>query len=75
MSADEPYEATRPGPEERLSLAEAASGIGTFEMDLATGRWELAQQVAVLFGFAREGAPASLSEWERVIFADDVPKL
>ena len=37
--------------EERLRLAEAASGIGTFEFDLATGRWEWTPQVAVLFGF------------------------
>ena len=34
--------------EERLRLAEAASGIGTFEMDLASDQWEWAAQVAVL---------------------------
>ncbi len=60
---------------ERLRLAEAASGIGTFELDLGTGRWDLSPQVALLFGFAPQTVPPSFADWEKVIFFDDVPKL
>jgi PAS domain S-box-containing protein len=61
--------------EERLRLAEAASGIGTFEMDLASDQWEWAAQVAVLFGFDPQSSQPSFAQWERAIFIDDVPKL
>src|SRR6266478_3844482 len=36
--------------EERLRLAETASGIGMFELDLVSDRWEWTPHVAVLFG-------------------------
>jgi PAS domain S-box-containing protein len=61
--------------EERLRLAEAASGIGTFELDLTSNQWEWTPQVAVLFGFDSRNLKQSFAEWERVIFVDDVPKL
>ena len=61
--------------EERLRLAEAASGIGMFELDLVSDRWEWTPQVAVLFGFDSQTPGASFADWERVIFIDDVPKV
>ena len=62
-------------PDERLRLAEAASGIGTFEMDLSSGTWNCGPQVATLFGFGEATAEPTFAAWERTIFADDVPKL
>ena len=40
-------EDAREASEERLRLAEGASGIGTFEVDLASGDWDWSQQAAV----------------------------
>ena len=31
-------------------MAEDASGIGTFEVDLTSGEWDWSQQAAVVFG-------------------------
>jgi PAS domain S-box-containing protein len=61
--------------DERLRRAEEASGVGTFELDLASGRWEWTSQVAVLFGFAPRGPELSFEDLQRTIFVDDVPKL
>jgi PAS domain S-box-containing protein len=61
--------------EERFRLAQVASGIGWFEWDLATNEWQWTPYVALLFGFDPEIPKPSFSEWERVIFVDDVPKL
>ena len=33
-----------------MRLAEAASGFGTFDIDLDSGSWNWGPQVAVLFG-------------------------
>jgi hypothetical protein len=63
------------GTEERLRLAEAASGIGTFEMDVGSGSWDWSEQVAVLFGLDPNLAEPTFAPWTRVIFADDVPKI
>jgi PAS domain S-box-containing protein len=74
----------RDGPhrlsEEQLRLAEASTGIGAFELDMAAGRWVTTPQVAVLFGFAPDPSRRSFAEWafaecERVIFPDDLLKL
>ena len=62
-------------PGERLRLAEAASGIGTFEMDLASRTIEWGPQVASLFGLDPAKADNKFAAWERVIFIDDVPKI
>jgi len=61
--------------EERLRLAEKASGIGMFELDLVSDRWEWTPQVAALFGLDSQIPGASFADWERVIFIDDVPKV
>src|SRR4051812_41868103 len=61
--------------EDHLREAEATSGIGLFEVDLSTGVWRCSAQVAKLFGFAPKNLQFPFSEWDRVIFADDVSKL
>ena len=61
--------------EEQLRLAEEASGVGTFELDLASERWTWTSQVNVLFGFEPGSPRSSLADLEQAIFVDDVPKL
>ena len=61
--------------ETRLRLAEAASGIGTFEVNLASGEWDCSEQVSELFGIDADQAANSFAEWERHVFVDDIPKI
>jgi PAS domain S-box-containing protein len=61
--------------EERLRVAETAGGIGTFDLDINSGQWEWAGQLAVLFGVAPQQATSSFADWEKVVFVDDVPKI
>jgi PAS domain S-box-containing protein len=60
---------------ERLRMAEEASGVGAFELDLASDRWEWTPQVAVLFGFDPRDPELSFEDLQRTIFVDDVPKV
>jgi PAS domain S-box-containing protein len=55
--------------------AEAASGIGTFAVDLGSGDWNWSQQAAILFGVDPQKTERSLARLEQVIFTDDVPKI
>jgi PAS domain S-box-containing protein len=55
--------------------AQAAGGIGTFRFDLRTDTWEWTPQIALLFGLDPAKAGSRAEDWERAIFADDVPKL
>jgi PAS domain S-box-containing protein len=79
MSGNQHYgediEARLRSTEERFRLAEAASGVGTFEVDLASNRWECTTQVGVLFGLDPRNSKPSFSDLERAIFVDDAPKL
>jgi len=61
--------------EERLRLAEAASGIATFELNFEAGVWDWSPQATVLFG--RNPLPEEdlSTTWEQVVFVDDVPKI
>src|ERR1700691_5504311 len=68
-------EAPLRGSEERLRLAEEASGVGTFELDLVSDHWEWTPQVNILFGFGLGSPKSSFAELEEAIFVDDVPKL
>ncbi len=61
--------------EERLRLVEASSGVGMFELELESNRLDCTPQVAVLFGFDSRIPGPTLADWERMIFADDVPKV
>ncbi len=61
--------------EKRLKLAEAASGIGAFELDLASKHWAFNPQLATLFGLDPISAPPSFADWLRIVFVDDAPKI
>jgi PAS domain S-box-containing protein len=61
--------------EERFRIAQVAGGIGWFEWDLETDRWEWTPHVAVLFGFDPETSRPEFADWHPAIFIDDVPKL
>ena len=67
-------ERSRPA-EVRLRSAEDASGIGTFEVDRASGDWDWSQQAAVLFGIDPQQTERSFAKLQQVIFIDDVPKI
>src|SRR3954452_24603905 len=64
-----------PVADDRLRLAEIATAIGAFEVDLGSGRWVWTPQVAVLFGVDPGTASAEFEKWQRAIFADHVPKV
>jgi PAS domain S-box-containing protein len=61
--------------EERFRIAQVAGGIGWFEWDLETDRWEWTPHVAVLFGLDPEIPRPAFADWQPAIFIDDVPKL
>jgi PAS domain S-box-containing protein len=61
--------------EDLFRLAEMAGGVGAFELDLATGKWEWTPQIEALFGLGSGTPKRSFAAWERTIFIDDVPKL
>jgi len=61
--------------DDRLRQAEAASGIGTFDMDIEAGTWDWGPQVAALFGIDPRDGDRSFAPWEKLIFNDDVPKI
>ena len=60
---------------ETLRRAEAASGIGAFEFDLASKLWVWTPQVAVLFGLDPQSAPSQFDEWLLAVFPDDALKI
>jgi PAS domain S-box-containing protein len=59
----------------RPKLAEAADGIGAFELDLESKQWAFSPQLPVLFGLDPHSAPANFEEWLRVVFVDDATKI
>jgi PAS domain S-box-containing protein len=60
---------------ERLQLAEAAGGIGSFELDPVSQQWSWSPQVAALFGVDQHAAPANFEQSLRSVFVDDAPKI
>ena len=60
---------------DRLRLAEGASGIGSFEVDLASGNWDWSQQAAVVLGIDPLEPDRSFATLQQAIFIDDVPKI
>ena len=64
-----------PTSNETLRRAEAASGIGAFEFDLASKHWVWTPQVAVLFGLDPQSAPSQFNEWLPAVFPDDALKI
>ena len=61
--------------DDRLRQAEAASGIGTFDMDLKSGTWQWGPQIAALFAIDPSDGQPLFDDWEKLIFIDDVPKI
>src|ERR1700682_6230799 len=61
--------------EERFRIAQVAGGIGWFEWDLSTNKWEWMPPVAVLFWFDPRTPRPAFRDWQPAIFIDDVPKL
>ena len=61
--------------EKRLKLAEAASGIGAFELDLESKNWAFSPQLAVLFGLDPHSTTGNFEEWLRLVFVDDATKI
>ncbi len=58
--------------EDRLRLGEAATGIGTFSLDLDNRIWDWSAQAAFLLGC---GAGGSSNGWENSVFGDDLLKI
>ncbi len=62
--------------ENRFHRAQTASGIGWFEWELSSDFWECTPRVATLFGVDPATPPGPrFADWEKTVFADDVPKL
>ena len=77
---DNERESEKPQPharasDQRLTLAEGASGIGTFEVDLSSGKWDWSQQAAFVLGIDPLEPDRSFATFQRAIFIDDVPKI
>jgi PAS domain S-box-containing protein len=72
---DAPVKKPKRRSEGRFRAAEAASGIGAFEYDPRSERWDWAPAAASLFGLNPNKAPESFQEWQRAIFVDDLPKV
>ena len=60
---------------DRLRAAEAASGIGAFELTPAEKQWRWSPEVAVLFGLDPQSAPADFDAWLQGVFPDDAVKI
>ena len=60
---------------ERLQLAEAAGGIGSFEFDPVSWQWSWTPQVTSLFGTDQGAVSLHFEESVRTVFVDDAPKI
>lgn len=56
---------------ERLRRAEMASGVATFELQLATGRWVWGPNITGLFGLTPDNPEPALTDFSPAIHADD----
>ena len=61
--------------ERQLRMAEAASGIATFEHNLQERRWNWSPQAVRLFGYGPEEAGEAPTGWEKKVFGDDLLKI
>jgi PAS domain S-box-containing protein len=59
---------------ELLEQCEAAGGVGTFELDLASRQWSWSPQALALFGLG-PGTQEAAPSWEKTVFPDDLPKI
>jgi PAS domain S-box-containing protein len=61
--------------EERLKLALAAGGLGTWDLDLATGRVRLDAPLAAMLGVPPGKTEATVEEWANFVHPEDRPKM
>ena len=59
--------------EERLRFATDGAGMGTWDVDLRTGRVVWNRQNALLLGFDAEASQASIKRWWALVHEDDRP--
>ena len=59
--------------EERLRFATDGAGMGTWDVDLRTGRVVWNRQNALLLGYDPEGSHASTKHWWALVHEDDKP--
>lgn len=57
---------------ERLDLAQRASGAGVWDWDIKTGRIEWSEELFDLFGIDKKIGVASFESWNSVLHPDDV---
>ncbi len=61
--------------EERLKLALAAGGLGTWDLDLATGRVRLDARLAAMIGVPPAKTEATVEEWANFVHPEDRPRM
>jgi PAS domain S-box-containing protein len=72
VTAQKQEEASRESERERLALATAAVGIGTWEIDVATGAGRWSDEMRALHGLAADEPVPSHDAWrERFVHPDD----
>lgn len=59
--------------EERLSLAQEAGGIGTFDLDFRTGEVKWTEHLELIFGFPPGGFGGKSEHWRERLHPDDLP--
>ncbi|MBN1983638.1 MAG: PAS domain-containing protein [Chitinivibrionales bacterium] len=60
---------------ERLSLAQRAGGVGTFEWDFSTDKVLWTPELEEVYGLARGGFAGTKEAWEKLIHPDDRPEV
>jgi len=60
---------------DKTALTNIATGVGEFELDLATKHMRATPQAADLFGISADTVASEFTTWERAIFVDDAPKV
>jgi signal transduction histidine kinase len=61
--------------DKQLREAEAATRVGAFVFDLASGEWAWSAPLPPLFGFTSETSPIDFDAWLRAVSVDDVLKI
>jgi PAS domain S-box-containing protein len=60
--------------EERLSLAQAAARIGTYDYSLADGRMIWSPEMFTIYGLPPRSEPVALREWRDFVHPDDLDR-
>lgn len=59
---------------DRLDRAQEIAGVGSWEFDVAAGRWYWSKQMFVILGYPMAAAGLPISELQQVIHLDDRPR-